>query len=548
MVILHDLVQSVMRNLALMAFITFLLSGTNMPAQDQVKLDSLQLQLQNAQTDTSKIQTLLAISKYYFMQDFKYSTEYAQQALHLSTEKGYKSLEAKSAGALGLALFYSGDYKSATSNYLHALKFYDETKDTTGIITITHNLGVVYDRLKDFDRALTYYFKVQDLYNRRKIKTDPSPLPTLYNNIANIYQTKADFKSALQYYEKSLRLAEEKGNKSIQGIALNNIGKLYFNDLEQPEKALEYLLEGLKIREETGEKGEIAKSLIFLAGCSYHLKKYAEGKRYADRALALGKEAGSLEIQQHATYALSQNEEGLGHYQESLHAFKDYKSISDSIQNESTSSEITRLQLQYDFEKEEQLRKQEQEKTRGQYIVAIVILTACLLVAVLIVFLIRSKARQTELKRKNLAQDVEIKNKELTTNVMYLIRKNELINNVAERLLNVQDHVNPENHKVIHDIILDLQKEADNDSWKEFELRFNQVHSDFYNNLRKLYPGLSPAEEKLCAFLRLNMSSKEIAAITQQSIKSVEVARARLRKKLNLTNTTSNLVTHLSNL
>jgi DNA-binding CsgD family transcriptional regulator len=131
---------------------------------------------------------------------------------------------------------------------------------------------------------------------------------------------------------------------------------------------------------------------------------------------------------------------------------------------------------------------------------------------------------------------------------MYLIRKNELINSVAERLLKVQGNLLPENQKVVHDIVIDLQHEADNDSWKEFELRFNQVHSDFYNNLRKLYPDLSPAEEKLCAFLRLNMSSKEIAAITQQSIKSVEVARARLRKKLNLTNTTSNLVTHLSNL
>ncbi len=131
---------------------------------------------------------------------------------------------------------------------------------------------------------------------------------------------------------------------------------------------------------------------------------------------------------------------------------------------------------------------------------------------------------------------------------MYLIRKNELINDVAERLLEVKKTVVLDNQKVVHDIILDLQREADNDSWKEFEIRFNQVHGDFYDKLRKLYPGLSPADEKLCAFLRLNMSSKEIAAITKQSVKSVEVARARLRKKLNLTNTTSNLVSHLSNL
>ena len=131
---------------------------------------------------------------------------------------------------------------------------------------------------------------------------------------------------------------------------------------------------------------------------------------------------------------------------------------------------------------------------------------------------------------------------------MYLIRKNELINNVAERLLGLQQNFQQESQKIIHDIVLDLQKEADNDSWKEFELRLNQVHSEFYKNLRKQCPELSPAEEKLGAFLRLNMSSKEIAAITQQSIKSVEVARARLRKKLNLTNTNSNLVTYLSNL
>jgi len=103
-----------------------------------------------------------------------------------------------------------------------------------------------------------------------------------------------------------------------------------------------------------------------------------------------------------------------------------------------------------------------------------------------------------------------------------------------------------DNEKLIGKLV--KKRKADNDTWKEFELRFNQLHSDFYNTLRRLYPDLSPADEKLCAFLRLNMSSKEIAAITRQSVKSVEVARARLRKKLNLTNTASNLVTHLSNL
>lgn len=526
-----------------------LLMGNTASAQDKVKLDSLLLELEKTEVDTVKINTLLEISRVFQNDNYAKAAEYAQQARDLAEKKKLARFAAKSTRSLALIMFWMGDYKAATSQYFTALKYYEAEKDTSGILAITNNLGVVYDRLRDYDKALAYYFKAQDLYNRLQSELKRSfPLPTLQNNIGNIYQTKGDFKSALQYYEKALLLAREVGNKSVEGVAMNNLGKLYLVDLKQPEKALEYLEKGLKVREEIGDKAEIAKSLVFLSSYYLEQKQWQESRRCSERAIKLGEEIGSLEVQQNAYYSLYGIEEALGRYKESLEAFILYKVLSDSIQNQLTSREVNRLQLQYDFEKAEQLREQEKKQTRDRYIATIVILGACLIVVILIAILIRLKARQTELKRRNLVQDVEIKNKELTTNVMYLIRKNELINSVAERLLKVQANVQSENHKVVHDIILDLQKEADNDSWKEFELRFNQVHSDFYNNLRKLYPGLSPADEKLCAFLRLNMSSKEIAAITQQSIKSVEVARARLRKKLNLTNTTSNLVTHLSNL
>jgi DNA-binding CsgD family transcriptional regulator len=228
--------------------------------------------------------------------------------------------------------------------------------------------------------------------------------------------------------------------------------------------------------------------------------------------------------------------------------YKQFRQISDSIQVQGGSNEIAKLKLQYDFEKAELEREQERNKIRTRYTIAIVILAAGLCISVLLVIAFRLRARQVELKQKNLKQDVEIKNKELTTNVMYLIRKNELINDVAERLLHIKGSTPPENQKPIHDIVLDLQREADSDSWKEFEMRFNQVHSDFYEKLRRLHPGLSPADEKLCAFLSLNMSSKEIATITKQHVRSLEVARTRLRKKLNLTDTKLNLITYLSNL
>jgi tetratricopeptide (TPR) repeat protein/DNA-binding CsgD family transcriptional regulator len=532
----------------LLFLVTFLL-GHKVDAQNIIKLDSLKQALQHAETDTVKFNTLIQLSNLYNSTDYLKALEYARQAKDLAIDKGLGILEWVAETTIGNININQGQYKMAATHYFTALKAYEELKDTSGIISLNNNLGAAYDRMGEYDKALASFFKAQEYLNSSKnIESKKMVLPSIYNNIANIYQTKGDPNSALTYYEKALDLALQVPKLKAQGIAYNNIGKLYFNELNQPEKALEYLTKGLAFREEMGDLGEVARSLIILSNFHFQQKDYSKGKQYAVRALELGEKIGSLDIQSSAYGRLSEIAEANGNFEDALETFRKSKQFGDSILNQQASREITRLQLQYDFEKEEKIRAEEANQTRFKYLMTIAALSVGLILAILITLVVRSKARQTEMKQKNLALDIEIKNKELTTNVMYLIRKNELINNVAERLLKIQRRELPENQKVFQEIILDLQREADNDTWKEFELRFNQVHSEFYTTLRKLYPDLSPADEKLCAFLRLNMSSKEIAAVSQQSIKSVEVARARLRKKLNLTNTNSNLVSHLANL
>lgn len=519
-------------------------------AQDKVMLDSLQLELNRASHDTTRVQVWLAMANLYASSDLTQAVTYARQAHDLANESQLTPQLALTSRTLANLYFNMSDYKNASVLFFESLREYETMHDTIGIMTMYINLGAVRDRLLEFDKALEFYLKAQTLVNQIHLdpKTRLRVLPSLYNNIANIYQTKRDFVSAEQYYVKTLELAREGGSKRVEGIALNNLGKLYYLDLHQPDKAIDYLLQGLRVREELGDKSELAKSYLQLS--VYYLRQHnlKEAQDVAARALQLGQEVGSLDIQRDGFMSLSDIAEARGNFPEALKLFRSFKTFSDSIQNQRAVSELSRLQLQYDFEKAEQARAQEREQLRIRYTIAIITLAAGLIIAVLLVIVVRARARQTELKQKNLSQDVEIKNKELTTNVMYLIRKNELINDVAERLLQIKQSFTPENQKAIHDIILDLQREADSDTWKEFEMRFKQVHSDFYDKLRRLYPGLSPADEKLCAFLRLNMTSKDIAAITKQSVKSVEVARARLRKKLNLTNTTSNLVTHLTSL
>ena len=530
-------------------FLVIFLHGGKSFSQNIIKLDSLQLALKRSDTDSARFNTLMQLSDLYKGTDYLKALEYSRQAKELAKDKELRILELSAETSIGNINISQGQYKLAATHYFTVLKAYEELQDTSGIISLNNNLGAAYDRMGEYDKALASFFKAQEYLNASKNSENKKlVLPSIYNNIGNIYQTKGDPKSALTYYEKALDLALQVPKLKARGIAYNNIGKLYFNELNEPDKALEYLTKGLAFREEIGDLGEVARSLVILSNFHFQQKEYAKGKQYAERALEIGEKIGSLDIQSSAFGRLSEIAEANGDFQAALVAYRKSKEFNDSIINQQASREITRIQLQYDFEKEEKLRAEEASQSRFKYLLTIAALSFGLILAILITFVVRSKARQTEMKQKNLSLDVEIKNKELTTNVMYLIRKNELINNVAERLLKLQRRVLPENQKVFQEIILDLQREADNDTWKEFELRFNQVHSEFYTTLRKLYPDLSPADEKLCAFLRLNMSSKEIAAVSQQSIKSVEVARARLRKKLNLTNTNSNLVSHLANL
>ena len=159
-----------------------------------------------------------------------------------------------------------------------------------------------------------------------------------------------------------------------------------------------------------------------------------------------------------------------------------------------------------------------------------------------------------ELERENLTQkldlnqkELEYKNKELTTNIMYLTKKTGMITNIAKELQKAKFDFEGENRDTIENVIRQLEDTSSDDTWKEFEVRFQDVHTEFYDNLNKELPDLTPNEKKLCAFLKLNMSTKDISAITHQSVKSLTMARYRLRQKLNL-DRDENLIAFLSKL
>lgn len=140
------------------------------------------------------------------------------------------------------------------------------------------------------------------------------------------------------------------------------------------------------------------------------------------------------------------------------------------------------------------------------------------------------------LKNKQLEKELEIKNRELANAATNIIYKNEMLNNLHAELRELKD---AEGNQLSQDELRKINKlieDAHNDDrdWDIFEKSFNEAHGNFFKKLKAEYPDLVPNDLKLCAYLRLNMSSKEIASLLNISTRGVEIRRYRLRKKLGI--------------
>ncbi len=133
------------------------------------------------------------------------------------------------------------------------------------------------------------------------------------------------------------------------------------------------------------------------------------------------------------------------------------------------------------------------------------------------------------IKNEQLKQEFKSKSKELAASTIDIAKKNELLTQIKNHLTKVSDQSS------VKPVINIIDKNLDhNDNWEFFKEAFNNVDRKFLKKLKKTHPDLSPNDLKLCVYLRLNLSSKEIAPLFSISARSVEIKRYRLRKKLNL--------------
>ncbi|MEI7594113.1 MAG: tetratricopeptide repeat protein [Bacteroidota bacterium] len=529
--------------------------------------------------------------------------EYYKEALDKETTIGDKQMIAITLVNIGDVFDFKGDQKTAISYYEKSLKAGQELNNSSVVIVSLINLGRMKQSMGDYNGALGYFNKSLDFAQKfefrdftRDIYKYLSSIYQLQNNIPkafDFYKKYSDLKDSLSSSESKKRIAElhikyetdakqkeneilSKENKYQQnliyffyllGFMVLIIGVVVFRNYLQKKKTNVLLLAKNQII--TEQKDKLNESLISLQKSEELYRSLVttspDGILIADlNAIINYVSPAMLQI-----LGLNNKNEILGikpqvfihksSWRKAFSYFNDIKMQKNtgSIEllcvdkngnkceieiNGSVLKDINgnidnlffilrnvseRKQIENENKKNSELIfKQQQEITKLELI-------------------------QREQENIVLKNDLDYRIKELASKAMYIVQNNERNISMIKALRTIEKKIESKEKitsSEVRSVISELNIVSRNDSWNEFEAHFIKVHKDFYDNLSKQFPDLSSNERKLCAFLRLNLSTKEISEITNKSIHSIDVARTRLRQKLGLSNTGDNLVIFLSQL
>lgn len=433
-------------------------------------------------------------------------------------------------------------------------------------------LGNIYQLQNNYTESLNFYKKASEELSSSQLedqkKRNVFELKIL-NNIGSVYLKKRNFDEALKYYNKAHKLNKTVKDVSIEGHLLNNLGICYLEKKESVS-AIYYFEESLKIRLKANDQRGISQCYNNL-GKAYGLKKdYVKAQKYFEDALKIGQRIGNSESVIYSLESLTHLFKETKDYEKAYFTFEEVTTLKDSLFNVQTVRRIADLEVNYKLDKQKQLYKidlqrkeAEKRKDKLMYYTIGTVLFLLLAIAIMWIYLQKTKIKNINLSKDKLSlsnknilleknkleEELAFQSREMTTKMMYLLKKNELINSISEKLIELKRNATSvSNQKIIQDMIVEMRQKKDDDIWNEFELYFTKVHPDFYTKLNALFPNLTPNEKKLCAFLRLNMSTKDISAITYQSVNSITVSRSRLRKKLNIQGEDVNLINYLMNL
>ncbi|HLC84092.1 MAG TPA: tetratricopeptide repeat protein, partial [Bacteroidia bacterium] len=365
--------------------------------------------------------------------------------------KEYEKLYPQCLSAMGTVCIKQGNYPKALDYLLESLKIKEEMKDSVGIISTRSNIGNLYAKMKDRDKAMAEYRKCLAI----AVHTSDDQLASTYINIANAFVLFDKRDSSDHYLLKALEICRRDNNKRTLMVLYGNLG-LNASDAGDTKKAEAYFFEVIKVCEEIGNKEFIGSTYSSLAELYFRNKDYSKAILYGEKSLKAALEMGILSSQLDARGVLFDAYKASGKSAQALEQYEKLAVVRDSMLGAEKQKEVTRKELNFEFEKKEALQKAEQDKIAAlaeeekekQRVILYAVCAGFLLLAIIAVIIYRSLRRNKEQNKIISLQKemVEEKQKEILDSIHYAER-------IQKTLLANHDEVN----KVIPDSFVYFQ-------------------------------------------------------------------------------------------
>ncbi|WP_436516859.1 tetratricopeptide repeat protein [Ekhidna sp. To15] len=510
------------------------------------RIDSLKYELFNhTSEDVVKVELLNNLGYEYWIINPVQSIIYGQQAKVLAEILKDSSGLAFSNRVIGVAHWARGSYDRGLEYLLDGLSLYRNLSDTLGEANCLMNIGLIYADRSDNDLALEYYFEALKFFESVGAANRSA---TTYVKLATIFIRQRDFSAAYDF----LRRAEyiHGSDEFLYGISeiLNRYGLLK-TETQEYDSAILYLNHSMEVSQKIQDIDGIIRNYISLADVALQTNRIDDAETFLDEALVAARKVQSHKWLKEIYSRLQRIARRKGNLEKAIVYLDQYVQQKDSIFNEQTLNNISRLETelataeqkrQLDAKENEiVILEQESEIQRSRILVLFVIMATVIISAILFIRNRQLSAQRKEQIAKKEAdearKELEFKNRELVSYTVNFVQKNQLFEELMNSVSTMKKSTSDDTRKGLIGMERTIKRHLQIDrDWEDFKMRFENLHTGFFDKILEKEASLTGNDLKLCALVKMNFSIKEISEMMGISTESVKTARYRLKKKLNL--------------
>ena len=522
---------------------------------------------------------LLDLASYYLkIDDYNKAQEYYYKYISIidkSSDNNFKIHEyLETAKIFKRKLFFD----IALEICFRAMDLAESSGDIALMGKTNNQIGNIYIDYADYEHAYVYFNRAKENY---KSINNKQKLSISYTNLGELNRLEKNNKEARELFIKSISIAEEYADSFLLAINYYNLAFVHI-ETNKFDLAYKNLIKSNKLLIQISDEEKIISVNVGFAYYYFKTGKYNKSIEFYNDILAAdlsGKDQEYI-ITRDAEKGLYEVYSKLKIYKEALTHYEKYNQLNSLIYKKSKQQRIYELQFQNRIKLKkneikllkEKIKSEENTKLLNKII--FLIFLGLIILLIYTVFLQRRSIKQktalykqknelqkleikdkensnnqlllekkqletkqeiNKLTQKNLEENLDHKKRELSLAAMHSINKNEILMKVKDSLDDLKVKRGREAVPIIAQINREIVSSFNiEDDWESFKFHFESVHQGFFKKLLNQFPDLTTEELKLCAYLRINLNSKEISRILNITIVAINKRRNRLRKKIKL--------------